>query len=46
MLTGNSDASRQLQARPALGPTMAGESRCLRASIHTVIKEIVVRLAV
>jgi hypothetical protein len=46
VLTGNSDASRQLQARPALGPTMAGESRCLRASIHTVIKEIVVRLAV
>ena len=42
----DNDASRRLQARPELGPTMAGESRCLRAIIHTVIKEMVVRLAV
>ncbi len=42
----DNDASRRLQARPELGPTVAGESRCLRAIIHTVIKEMVVRLAV
>ena len=41
----DNDASRRLQARPELGPTMAGESRCLRAIIHTVIKEMVVRLS-
>ena len=46
VLTGNNDASQRLQARPELGPTMAGESRCLRAIIHTVIKEMVVRLSV
>mgnify|MGYP006188874497 FL=1 len=42
----DNDASRRLQGRPELGPTMAGESCCLRAIIHTVIKEMAARLAV
>jgi serine/threonine-protein kinase HipA len=31
--------------RPILSATMAGESRCLRAILHTVIKEMTKRLA-
>ncbi len=33
------------QARPELSATMAGESRCLRAILHTVIKEMTKQIA-
>jgi len=32
-------------ARPELSATMAGESRCLRAILHTVIKEMTKQIA-
>ena len=32
-------------ARPNLSATMAGESRCLRTILHTVIKEMAKRIA-
>jgi serine/threonine-protein kinase HipA len=34
-----------LQATPELGPTLAGESRCLRAITHTVIRDMANQLA-
>jgi len=36
---------RIVQARPGLAATMAGESRCLRTILHTVIKDMAQRLA-
>ena len=32
-------------ARPELSATMAGESRCLRAILHTVLKEMAKKIA-
>lgn len=32
-------------ARPELSATMAGESRCLRAILHTVLKEMTKQIA-
>lgn len=40
----DSEVSHLLLHRPDLGPTLAGEGRCLRSIIHTVIKEMVLRL--
>ncbi len=39
------DNTRLIQAKPTLSATLAGESRCLRAIQHTVIKDMVQRLA-
>ncbi len=36
--------ARIAEARPELSATMAGESRCLRAIVHTVIKEMAQRI--
>jgi serine/threonine-protein kinase HipA len=33
------------QARPYLSATMAGESRCLRVILHTILKEMARQLA-
>ena len=40
----DSEVLHLLLHRPDLGPTLAGEGRCLRSIIHTVIKEMVLRL--
>lgn len=37
--------ARIVQARPELSATLAGESRCLRVILHTIIKEMTKRLA-
>ena len=37
--------TRIVSARPELAATLAGESRCLRAIIHTVIEDMVQRIA-
>lgn len=37
--------ARISQARPELSATMAGESRCIRAIVHTVIAEMATQLA-
>jgi serine/threonine-protein kinase HipA len=39
------DNAQILHARPELAATMAGESRCLRAIVHTVIKEMAQQVA-
>ena len=39
------DNARLLQARPELAATLAGEARCLRTLLHTVIKEMAQQLA-
>lgn len=39
------DNAQLLQERPELEATFAAESRCLRTILHTVIKEMVVRLS-
>jgi serine/threonine-protein kinase HipA len=39
------DNARLLQARPELAATLAGEARCLRTLLHTVIKEMTQQLA-
>lgn len=36
--------ARLIAARPELGVTLTGESRCLRTILHTVIKEMVRQL--
>lgn len=37
--------ARLVSARPELSATMAGESRCLRAIVHTVLKQMAQQLA-
>ena len=39
------DNARIVQARPELAATLAGELRCLRAILHTVLKEMVKQIA-
>lgn len=39
------DNARLLQVRPELAATLAGEARCLRTLLHTVIKEMAQQLA-
>lgn len=39
------DNARLLQARPELAATLAGEARCLRTLLHTVIREMAQQLA-
>ena len=39
------DNTRLLQVRPELAATLAGEARCLRTLLHTVIKEMAQQLA-
>lgn len=39
------DNARLLQTRPELAATLAGEARCLRTLLHTVIKEMAQQLA-
>ena len=39
------DNARLLQARPELAATLAGEARCLRPLLHTVIKKMAQQLA-
>ncbi|MEY2622500.1 MAG: hypothetical protein RIT26_2320 [Pseudomonadota bacterium] len=41
-----SENAETLQARPELSATMAGEARCLRAILHTVVGEMVRRLGI
>lgn len=41
----DAENTRISHLRPALSATMAGESRCIRAILHTVVKEMVRRLA-
>ena len=39
------DNAQIASARPELSATMAGESRCLRAILHTVLKEMAKQIA-
>jgi serine/threonine-protein kinase HipA len=40
-----SENAQIIDAHPELSATMAGESRCLRAVVHTIIKEMTRQIA-